>query len=62
MERRMDPTLSELLDDPLVLAVMSRDGVSREHLLQLMAQIRRNLRDQNGRDQNPHDRNGRAAA
>lgn len=49
MEHRKDPTLSELLDDPLVAAVMRRDGVSREHLQQLMAQIRRNLRDQNGR-------------
>lgn len=45
MERRKDPTLSELLDDPIVAAVMSRDGVSREHVQTLMDQMRRRLRD-----------------
>lgn len=49
MEHKKDPTLSELLEDPIVIAVMRRDGVSREHVQQLMAQIRRNLRDQNRR-------------
>jgi len=49
MERRKDMSLSELLDDPIVLAVMTRDGISREHVRQLMDQMRRRLRDQQER-------------
>lgn len=44
MDQQKDPRLSELLDDPIVLAVMKRDGVSREHMQQLFEQVRRNLR------------------
>ncbi len=32
-----EPRLSELLDDPVTRAVMARDGVSREELLEHIA-------------------------
>ncbi|HYG87718.1 MAG TPA: hypothetical protein VD978_15770 [Azospirillum sp.] len=44
MEHRRDPTLSEILEDPIIVAVMTRDGTSREHVQQLMEQMRRRLR------------------
>lgn len=44
MELRKDPSLSEILDDPIVVAVMTRDGISREHVQHLMEQMRRRLR------------------
>lgn len=49
MERRRDPTLSEILDDPIILAVMARDGISREHVQKLMEQMRNRLRAQQER-------------
>ena len=44
MDQRKDPTLKEILDDPIIAALMKRDGISREHVHQLFAQVRRNLR------------------
>lgn len=38
------PTLSELLEEPIVIAMMQRDGVSRESMRQLFDRVRRNLR------------------
>ena len=49
MEYRKDPSLSEILDDPIVVAVMARDGVKREHVQHLMDQMRRRLRAQQER-------------
>jgi len=46
MEFRKDPSLTEILDDPIVVAVMTRDGISREHVQRLMEQMRRRLRAQ----------------
>lgn len=42
MDHRREPTLSELLDDPIVIAVMTRDGFTREHILRLIERVRRN--------------------
>ncbi|WP_199229517.1 hypothetical protein [Azospirillum sp. TSO22-1] len=44
MEFGKDPSLSEILDDPIVVAVMNRDGIDREHVQLLMEQMRRRLR------------------
>lgn len=44
MEFRKDPSLSEILDDPIVVAVMARDGIDREQVQLLMDQMRRRLR------------------
>ena len=49
MEFRKDPSLKEILEDPIVVAVMTRDGISREHVQHLMDQMRRRLRDQQER-------------
>ncbi|WP_035691686.1 hypothetical protein [Azospirillum halopraeferens] len=45
------PTLAEMLDDPIVVAVMRRDGISREHVVDLIARVRRNLRDRHLRSE-----------
>lgn len=37
------PTISELLDDPIIIAVMQRDGVSKNDLSSLMAAMRDRL-------------------
>lgn len=42
MNHRREPTLSELLDDPIVIAMMTRDGFTREHILRLVERVRRN--------------------
>ncbi|SMH43751.1 hypothetical protein [Azospirillum agricola] len=49
MDRRTTPTLSELLEDPIVVAVMARDGISRETFQQMLERVRRNLRAQQER-------------
>lgn len=43
MERTQEPTLIELLNDPMVMIMMDRDGYDRDHLLQLFREVRRNL-------------------
>lgn len=37
------PTISELLDDPIIIAVMQRDGVTKNDLSSLMAAMRDRL-------------------
>ncbi len=49
MDRSTTPTLSELLEDPIILAVINRDGVSRDNVRQLFDQIARNRRLQEER-------------
>lgn len=44
MDHQKEATLFELLEEPIVIALMKRDGVSREHMHQLLEQVRRNLR------------------
>lgn len=41
MYDRRDPTLSELLDEPIIKAVMARDGISRESIHALIERVRR---------------------
>lgn len=43
-DHRCDATLVELLEEPIVLALMNRDGISPEGLHALLDQVRRNLR------------------
>lgn len=49
MDRRTTPTLSELLEDPIVIAVMARDGISRDSFQQMIDRVRRNRRAQQER-------------
>ncbi len=42
---RPEPTLAEMLDDPVVRAVMERDGVRPHDIIHLMARMRARLRD-----------------
>lgn len=49
MEHRKDPSLSEILDDPIVIAVMTRDGISRKYVQDLMERMRCRLRAQQQR-------------
>lgn len=44
MDDQKDPTLSEILDEPIIMALMKRDGISRESLRQLLERVRNNLR------------------
>lgn len=44
MEQTRTPTLSELLDDPIVATLMERDGTSSEDVRALLERVRRNLR------------------
>lgn len=46
MEFCKELSLSEILDEPIIVAVMARDGVDREHVQHLMDQMRRRLRTQ----------------
>jgi hypothetical protein len=43
------PTIKELLDDPIIIAVMRRDGVSKNDLSSLMATMRDRLSNPVGR-------------
>ncbi len=52
MIRNTQPSLSEILDDPIVGAVMRRDGVTREHVVAIVETVRRNLRT-TGREPRP---------
>ncbi|MBP2301038.1 hypothetical protein [Azospirillum picis] len=45
----MTPTLTELLEDPIVIAVMARDGISRESVQKLFERVRVNRRLQEER-------------
>jgi hypothetical protein len=38
-----EPRWDEMLDDPVILAMMQRDGVQRESLLGLMTEMRERL-------------------
>lgn len=49
MDRRMTPTLSELLEDPIVIAVMARDGINRDSFQQMIDRVRRNRQAQQER-------------
>lgn len=49
MDRHTPPTLSELLEDPIILAVMARDGVSQDNVRQLFERVSRNRRLQDER-------------
>lgn len=49
MEDSRDLSLSEILDEPIVVALMARDGINREHVQQLMDQMRHSLRAQQER-------------
>ncbi len=40
-----EPSLDEMLDDPVVQAVMTRDGVDRRALMQLVGEARSRLRE-----------------
>lgn len=50
--RRLDgePTIRELLDDPVIEAMMARDGVARADLVHLMDEIRGRLERQGARE------------
>lgn len=43
MERRFEPTLAELLSDPMVMIVMHRDGYDPAGVLQLFREVRHNM-------------------
>ena len=47
--RRLDgePTITELLDDPVIEAVMARDGVARADLVHLIDEVRGRLDQRN---------------
>ncbi|WP_176581424.1 hypothetical protein [Azospirillum ramasamyi] len=49
MEKNTTPTLSELLADPIVIAVMARDGISPDSIHQLFERLRRSRRVQEQR-------------
>jgi len=38
-----EPDLNEILDDPIVQAVMARDGLDRDSVLQVMDSLRQRL-------------------
>lgn len=40
-----DPRISELLEDPIAVALMRRDGVSSDHVHQLLDDMRKRLRE-----------------
>jgi len=44
MRLAREPQLSEMLKDPVVQAVMARDGVEPEEVIALMAEMRHRLR------------------
>jgi hypothetical protein len=50
--RRLDgePTIGELLDDPVIEAMMARDGVARADLVHLMDEVRCRLERQDARE------------
>jgi hypothetical protein len=40
-----EPALDEMLDDPVVRAVMDRDGIGREEILDLVAAVQERFSD-----------------
>ena len=48
MAHLREPTLEELLADPVVLALMARDGVSESTVRRLIAEFRRARREREG--------------
>ena len=46
--RNREPSLDELLDDPVARAVMARDGCSEDAVRALVAETRQRLRTQDG--------------
>jgi hypothetical protein len=40
---REEPTLQDLMDDPILLRLMASDGVRSEHLLAMIANLRARL-------------------
>lgn len=44
-----EPSIKELLDDPVIEAVMARDGVRRKELEHLIADVRVRLNGRDGR-------------
>jgi len=53
--RNREPSLDELLDDPVTRAVMARDGLSAEAIRALVLETRRRLHDR-GADAAPAPR------
>ncbi|WP_199230095.1 hypothetical protein [Azospirillum sp. TSH58] len=45
MDQLTAPTLSEILDEPIIVALMTRDGMTAETLRELLEEVGRNLRD-----------------
>lgn len=45
MNMQKDPSLSELLDDPIVIVMMKCDGVTREFLSGLFQDVRQKIRE-----------------
>jgi hypothetical protein len=50
--RRLDgePTIGELLDDPVIEAIMARDGVARADLVHLIDEVRGKLERRGARE------------
>lgn len=44
-----DPRITDLLDDPIAVALMRRDGVSSDHVHQLLNDMRKRLRERSRR-------------
>ena len=49
MTRHGEPTLAEMLEDPIVRALMARDGVRHDELMHLMNATRLRLAPRNAR-------------
>ena len=45
-----EPALDDLLDDPVVRAVMDRDGVGRDHILDLAASVQERFAGEDDND------------
>lgn len=44
-QNRHEPCVADMIEDPVVQAVMARDGVTAEDLLSLVVRMRERLRD-----------------
>ncbi len=49
VSNRREPALGEMLEDPIVVQLMLRDGVGRDELLDLLDRARIRLKHQPGR-------------
>ncbi len=54
-EFSVEPALDEMLDDPVVQAVMDRDGVERGHILDLAASVQERFAGEDEDDGLPED-------